>query len=70
MKKKEFNKLKTGDNITHRDYGDCEVLEIIGGFGVSIQPLTENGKRLLELHSGGSYNAPLLETDNKLLNLQ
>ncbi len=55
MKTSELEKLKVGEDITHKRYGVCEVRDIqysLGSFfGVVIRPKTDRGKRQLLIDS-------------------
>jgi hypothetical protein len=67
MKIKEFEKLKKGDKVLHKHYGESEVVDYIPEFGPVIQPCSEEGKKLLQMHSGADYDTPLLEDSNRSL---
>lgn len=72
MKIADVKKLKKGDKINHKHYGDCIVQEIMWSFGslfgVVIRPITEQGKALLAYHSGSDVG-DLLEGSVRMINL-
>lgn len=69
MKSKEFNKLKDGDKVMHKRYGECLVTGFIPDFGVTINPTTQEGKILLSTDSGAGIDTDLLEDSPRQLQL-
>lgn len=56
MKLAEIKTMKAGDDIQHKRYGRCNIVEISwcsgGVFGVVVQPKTQAGKNLLASDCG------------------
>jgi hypothetical protein len=67
MTKIEFAGVKPGDEILHKHFGKCSIKEFLynhtceGLFGILIQPLTDEGKLLLQYYSGTPIGTPMLE---------
>jgi hypothetical protein len=70
MKEKEWKNLKKGDEIYHKHFGLCEVVDFIAWWGAPkdpvIMPKTQEGKILL-FRQSGMEDAPMLETSKRLI---
>ncbi len=72
MKNSDACKLKTGQEVMHKRYGECIVKEVMMCegelFGVVITPTTKKGRALLSLDTGTDI-CDLLEDSVRLIKL-
>lgn len=58
MKRKDYDALKKGDFVIHKDFGICYV-DGRNEIGLAIRPLEDEGRRFLWACSGVSFNRVL-----------
>lgn len=69
MRTKDVNALIKGDHVTHKQYGQCEVVGFVPEFGPLLHPETDAGLVKLRRHSETNemfrcypIDTPILET--------
>jgi hypothetical protein len=45
----KFKNLTKKDKVSHKDYGICEVVGYIDGFGPQLRPLTRRGVNFMDM---------------------
>ena len=69
MNKNDFNNLKEGNKVLHKDFGICKIVGFVvwnaKDKDIILEPTTKEGKYKLQIC--GKANAPFLEGDKRLI---